>query len=54
MKLRALGKSVVVVEKDEILGGHTRTWTDPSNGISVDYGLQAYGNSTCLESVLSG
>ncbi|KAL4898270.1 FAD/NAD(P)-binding domain-containing protein [Aspergillus ambiguus] len=46
MNLQSAGKSVVVIEKEEILGGHTRTWTDPKTGISVNYGLQAYYNNT--------
>lgn len=53
MNLRALEKSVVVIEKEEILGGHTRTWTDPKNGISINYGLQAYGSSKYLTIVTS-
>ncbi|CAI7591617.1 unnamed protein product [Penicillium glandicola] len=46
MNLKAEGKSVVVVEKDEILGGHTRTWVDPNTGVAVNYGLQAYYNNS--------
>jgi len=46
MNLRALGKSVVVVEKQAELGGHTNTYIDPATGTPVNYGLQAYHNST--------
>jgi hypothetical protein len=45
VNLRRLGKSVVVVEKDATLGGHTNSYTDPSTGNSVDYGVLAYWNS---------
>ncbi|KAJ5698624.1 hypothetical protein N7462_000629 [Penicillium macrosclerotiorum] len=46
MNLKAEGKSVVVVEKDEELGGHTRTWVDPNTGVIVNWGLQAYYNNS--------
>ncbi|KAG0160797.1 hypothetical protein PDIDSM_8327 [Penicillium digitatum] len=46
INLRELGTSVVVVEKENVLGGHTNTYTDPTTGITVDYGVQAYLNST--------
>jgi NADPH-dependent 2,4-dienoyl-CoA reductase/sulfur reductase-like enzyme len=48
MYLQKGGKSVVVVEKEEVLGGNTHTWTDPSTGISINYGLEAYQNSEFL------
>jgi heterodisulfide reductase subunit A-like polyferredoxin len=48
MHLQAAGKSVVVVEKEEVLGGHTHTWTDPNTGVSINYGVEAYQNSESL------
>ena len=45
INLKLLGDSVVVVEKENILGGHTNTYTDPSTGVNVDYGVQAFWNS---------
>jgi heterodisulfide reductase subunit A-like polyferredoxin len=45
INLRAKGKSVVVVEKEPALGGHTNSYTDPATNISVDYGVQAFWNS---------
>jgi hypothetical protein len=39
-----LGKSVVVVEKEDILGGHTNTYIDPVTKAPIDYGVQAFHN----------
>ena len=39
IKLRDLGKSVVVVEAKGVLGGHTETWTDPVTKGKVDLGV---------------
>ena len=38
------GKSVVVVEGKNLLGGHTNTYTDPSTKETVDYGVQIFHN----------
>lgn len=46
INLRNLGKSVVVVEREAELGGHTNTYIDPSTGAPVNYGVQAIWNST--------
>ncbi|KAK4184779.1 FAD/NAD(P)-binding domain-containing protein [Podospora australis] len=44
ISLQALGKSVVVVEKEAVLGGHTSTYVDPGTGVPINYGVQAYFN----------
>ncbi|KAG6995604.1 FAD-dependent oxidoreductase dbaF [Physcia stellaris] len=44
INLRRLGKSVMMIERDAQLGGHTNTYTDPSTGVSIDYGTQAFWN----------
>lgn len=44
INLRAMGKSVVVVERNNRLGGHTSTYVDPGTGIHVNYGVQALYN----------
>ena len=44
IQLRRLGKSVVLIERDAELGGHSNTYTDPSTGVSIDYGTQAFWN----------
>lgn len=42
IRLRELGKSVVVVEKQDRLGGHTQTFIDPTTGIPVDFGVVVF------------
>jgi hypothetical protein len=39
IRLRDLGRSVVVVEHNDRLGGHTQTYTDPATGGRVDIGV---------------
>lgn len=39
IRLRDQGKSVVVVERESILGGHTETYVDPTTKQVVDYGV---------------
>ncbi|KAJ5464212.1 hypothetical protein N7475_007347 [Penicillium sp. IBT 31633x] len=46
INLRKMGQSVVVVEKKKHLGGHTNTYTNHVTGATVDYGVQAYLNSS--------
>lgn len=42
--LKDRGKSVIVIEKEDRLGGHTNTYTDPKTGYTLDYGVQIYDN----------
>jgi hypothetical protein len=46
VNLQDLGHSVVLIEKEAVLGGHVNTYTDPTTRITVDYGVQAFWNST--------
>ncbi|CAG7963497.1 unnamed protein product [Penicillium salamii] len=46
INLREMGQKVVLVEKKKHLGGHTNTYTDHTNNVTVDYGVQAYMNNT--------
>ncbi|GIK00911.1 hypothetical protein Aspvir_004941 [Aspergillus viridinutans] len=39
IQLRKMGHSVVVVEREPLLGGHTNTYYDPVSGQYVDYGV---------------
>lgn len=39
VRLRDLGKSVVVVERNDRLGGHVDTYRDPATGLSTDTGV---------------
>ncbi|KAK4122077.1 putative FAD dependent oxidoreductase [Parathielavia appendiculata] len=53
INLRALGKSVIVVEKNNRLGGHTYTYADPSTGVTINWGLQAIYNISAARDYLS-
>ncbi|KAF2204083.1 putative FAD dependent oxidoreductase [Delitschia confertaspora ATCC 74209] len=44
INLKSLQKSVVLVEREGVLGGHTNTWHDIATGVDVDYGVQAFLN----------
>lgn len=48
--LRDRGKSVVVVEAQSVLGGHTNTYTDPTTKAKVDYGVLEYENTSIVTS----
>ncbi|KAL2813189.1 hypothetical protein BDW59DRAFT_154930 [Aspergillus cavernicola] len=47
VRLRQLGHSVILIERDDHLGGHTRTYYDPA-GRPIDYGVWVYSNNTEL------
>lgn len=42
VRLRDQGKSVILIEKESILGGHTNTYQDPETKVPVDYGVEAF------------
>lgn len=44
IRLSDSGKTVVVVEANDRLGGHTDTYTDPSTNETVDYGVVVFEN----------
>lgn len=44
VKLKDAGKSVVVIEKKDRMGGHTNTYLDPARNVSFDYGVEVYHN----------
>ncbi|KAL4766933.1 hypothetical protein BDW60DRAFT_170958 [Aspergillus nidulans var. acristatus] len=44
VRLREQGKSVVLIERDDHLGGHTHTYYD-SNGTPIDYGVWIYSDN---------
>ncbi|KAH8954829.1 hypothetical protein BDL97_08G102100 [Sphagnum fallax] len=44
IRLLDLGKSVVVVEHKDRMGGHTQTYTDPQSGRTVDFGVLEFHN----------
>lgn len=48
VSLSDMGKSVVLVEKSDRLGGHENSYVDPATGTNVDYGVQAYSNTSVV------
>ena len=42
VRLRDLGKSVVVVERNDRLGGHVNTYQDPVTGLTTDIGVSDF------------
>ncbi|WYZ36245.1 hypothetical protein EsH8_XI_000128 [Colletotrichum jinshuiense] len=48
IRLTDLGQSVVVVEKQAQLGGHVDTYTDPTTGTKIDFGVQTWFNYTVV------
>ncbi|KAM3076735.1 hypothetical protein ACMFMG_007534 [Clarireedia jacksonii] len=53
VRLLDSGKSVVIVEKDNRLGGHTNTFTDPTTGITNDYGVVVFHNTSLVRNYTS-
>jgi hypothetical protein len=44
VQLHDQGKSVVVIEKEDVMGGHTNTYQDPVTKKTVDYGVVVFHN----------
>ena len=42
VQLTDMGKSVVIVEAENRLGGHTQTYTDPTTNGTIDYGVMVW------------
>lgn len=40
ISLKDKGRSIIVIEKQGRLGGHTETYDDPATGIPIDYAVQ--------------
>jgi hypothetical protein len=53
IRLLDSGKSVVIIEKDNRLGGHTNTFTDPTTGLTNDYGVMVFHNTSLAKSYTS-
>lgn len=49
VRLRDQGKSVILIEKEAILGGHTNTYQDPATGVTVDYGVEVFHNQQIVK-----
>lgn len=48
IQLRDAGKSVVLVERQDHLGGHSHAYHDPVNGGKADYGVQIFQNVSLI------
>ncbi|KAH8898224.1 FAD/NAD(P)-binding domain-containing protein [Thozetella sp. PMI_491] len=46
VKLHDLGKTVLLVEKTGVLGGHVNTYTDPVTGNVTNVGVQSFHNTS--------
>jgi hypothetical protein len=44
IRLYDSGKSIVVIEASDRLGGHTQTFIEPNTGVPIDYGVQVFHN----------
>jgi hypothetical protein len=53
IRLRDLGKSVIVVEANNRLGGHTHTYTDPATGGTVDLGVVVWHDLEIVRNFLA-
>lgn len=53
VRLSDMGQSVVVVEKENILGGHTNTFVDPVTNATWDYGVTIWHNLTVVTNYLA-
>ena len=49
IRLLDSNKTVAVVEKQDRLGGHTQTYTDPVSGFTIDYGVIVFHNLTIVK-----
>jgi len=49
ISLKDKGKSVIVIEKKERLGGHTETYIDPATGTPIDMGVMIWHNITVVK-----
>ncbi|KAF1975309.1 FAD/NAD(P)-binding domain-containing protein [Bimuria novae-zelandiae CBS 107.79] len=52
--LKDRSKSVIIIEKDSILGGHTDTYIDKSNGRHVNVGVQVLHNEQLVKDYVTG
>jgi hypothetical protein len=48
-RLAQLGQSVVLIEKEPVLGGMTNTYVVPGSGVKIDYGVIFFHNITVVQ-----
>lgn len=49
IKLRDAGKTVLLIERQGRLGGHTETYVDPASGQPINLGVQSYEKTGAVE-----
>ncbi|KAK8007194.1 SH3 domain-containing protein [Apiospora arundinis] len=49
VKLKDAGKSFIVVEPKDQLGGHAETYVDPNTGVPIDIGVIVFENTTTVK-----
>ena len=49
VRLTDMGKTVIVIEQKDRLGGHTETYTDPINGFMYDIGVLVVSRDDVLD-----
>lgn len=52
VRLRDSGRSVVVIEKEDALGGHTHTYQDPTTNKTIDFGVVVFNNEQLVKDYL--
>jgi hypothetical protein len=53
ISLKDQGKSVIVVEKKDRIGGHAETYIDPASGTPIDMGVIIFHNNTIVRDYMS-
>ncbi|KAH7134397.1 hypothetical protein EDB81DRAFT_658196 [Dactylonectria macrodidyma] len=53
VKLKRMGRSVAVVERHSVFGGHTSTYRVPDSNITIDYGVQGYGDFDVIRNMFA-
>lgn len=48
VRLKDMNQSVIVIERNDYLGGHTHTYRDPTSGETDDYGVIIWHNMTLV------
>jgi hypothetical protein len=48
IRLKEMGKTVTLIERQSRLGGHVNTYVDPASGASFDYGVISFDNSSIV------
>ena len=44
VRLKQMGKTVALIEREDLLGGQVDTYVDPVSGKTIDYGVKVFNN----------